>query len=481
MNRASSLRLTEAPKDFGNGVLMASEYIVFDTFRHYIPKAFKGRARMILLKGGTIVDGLGNAPFAGDVLLRDDEIVAVGDVSAQIAVGGEAKPTIYDVTGLTVMPGLIDSHCHISFDEPSSNDELFFHRREGLAAIVAAANVRKLLCAGVTSFFDADSLFEIGVDLRDAIEAGIVVGPRMATGGNALLTSVGGTAGRLIPDAGRRGYGKVVSSRDEIVAEVRRQIKLGVDWIKVHVTGLTPRQRQTGEVQVWSFDELQLVCDTAHELGTPVVGHCRGASSTRDAARAGFDMILHATYMDDEALAAVVDAKVPLVPTFTFQANLADFGDRVGAAPELMAVFKQEIEDSAVMLKRAYAEGVPLLAGTESGFSLTPYGDWHYRELEVFVSALGLTPLQAIQAATSENGFAMRAYGEVGAVEAGRWADVIVVDGAVHEDVTLLGDRSRFRHVFCRGREMDLSLPPPRTDPPGWRVSQYSNGVLKRS
>ena len=85
---------------------------------------------------------------------------------------------------MTVMPGLIDAHCHISFDEPSSNDELFFHRREGLAAIIAAANVRKLLAAGVTGFFDADSLWEIGVDLRDAIEAGIVPGPRMATGGS---------------------------------------------------------------------------------------------------------------------------------------------------------------------------------------------------------------------------------------------------------------------------------------------------------
>ena len=135
--------------------------------------------------------------------------------------------------------------------------------------------------AGVTGFLDADSLFEVGVDLRDAIEAGIVPGPRMATGGNALLTAAGGTAGRLIPDEGLIGYGKVVSSRDEIVKEVRRQIKSGVDWIKVHVTGLTPRQNVTGEQQVWNLAELSLVVETAHELGVPVVGHCRGAEHSR--------------------------------------------------------------------------------------------------------------------------------------------------------------------------------------------------------
>ena len=258
---------------------------------------------------------------------------------------------------MTVMPGLIDAHCHISFDEPSSNDEVFFHRREGLSAIIAARNLQKVYRAGVTGILDPDSLFETGIDLRDAVEAGIVHGPRISVGGNALLTSVGGTAGRLLPDEGRRGYGKVVRTRDEIVAEVRRQIKNGVDWIKVHVTGITPRQKVTGELQVWSLEELRLVTDTAHDLDTPVVGHCRGASSIRDAARAGFDIILHATYMDEEALAAVVEAQTPIVPTFTFQANLADHGGRVNASPELREVFRREIVDSAVMLKRAHREG----------------------------------------------------------------------------------------------------------------------------
>ena len=105
----------------------------------------------------------------------------------------------------------------------------------------------------------------------------------MAVGGNALLTSAGGTAGRLIPDKGKRGYGAVVTSKDEIILEIRRQIKMGVDWIKIHVSGMVPRQSSEGELKAWSLDELKLACDTSHELGIPVVGHCRGADSVKDA------------------------------------------------------------------------------------------------------------------------------------------------------------------------------------------------------
>jgi len=435
-------------------------------------------AEKTLIKNGSVIDGLGSAPIQQSVLIDGGTIAAVG-ADADDKAPNDAD--IVDASNMTVMPGLIDSHCHITLDEPHSNDEMFFHRREGLGALVAAYNVRKLLLAGVTSFFDADSIFDLGIDLRDAIEANIVEGPRMATGGNALLTSVGGTAGTLIPEEGRRGYAKVVRTKDEIVTEVRRQIKNGVDWIKVHVTGLIPRQRAQGEIQVWSFDELRTVCDTAHDLGIPVVGHCRNAKSTRDSARAGMDMILHATFMDEEALEAVVERKVPLVPTLTFQANLADFGAEVGADPDLQDLFRKEIEGSSKMLRRAYDAGVPMLCGTESGFSLTPYGDWHYREMEVFVKYMGLTPLEAIQCSTSTNAVALGLEGKLGAIAEGQLADVIVVDGDPSKDVTILGDKEKLRLVFSRGKAVDLSRPQPeRGHLSGWMVSPYSTSKLTR-
>lgn len=387
----------------------------------------------------------------------------------------QAEVTRIDGSGMTVMPGLIDAHCHISFDEPYSNDELFFHRREGLAAIVAGHNAQKLLRAGVTGFFDADTIFNVSLDLRDAIEGGVIPGPRMTCGGNALFTSVGGTAGMLVPDEGRIGYLKVTRTRDEIVTEVRQQAKRGVDWIKIHVTGLIPRQREEGEIQVWTLDELRVAADTAHDLGLPIVGHCRNASSTRDAARAGFDMILHATYMDEEALEAVIQRKVPIVPTLTFQAVLADHGDKVGASPYLQKLFAKEIAESSVQLRRAYDAGVPLLCGTESGFSITPYGEWHWRELQVFVDNLGLTPAQALICATRESARALRLEGKVGTLEPGRIADVILVRGDPLADVTLLGKPGAIARVFVGGRSLDIDTPlPSRLPLPSWRVSNYS-------
>ncbi len=429
-----------------------------------------------LIRGARVIDGSGAQPVTTDVLISDDRIES-------LAASLEPQPgdIVVEASGLTLMPGLIDAHCHITFDEPASNDELFFHRRAGLAALIAGRNVQKLLRAGVTGFLDADCIFDLGVDLRDAIDAGVIHGPRMATGGNALVTSVGGTAGHLIPDQGLRGYAKVVRTTDEIRAEVRRQIKLGVDWIKVHVTGLVPRQKHKGEIQAFSLDELRVVCDTAHELGVPVTGHCRGAPSIRDAVRAGFDMILHATFMDEAALELVVERQVPLVPTFTFQANLADWGDRVGADPGLREIFRREIADSAVNLKRAFDAGVPLLAGTETGFSLTPYGDWHYREMEVFVREIGLTPLQAIRCATAEGARALRMEGEVGQIVPGMLADLLLVDGDPATDVTVLGRRDAIRAVWKGGRQVDLTDRDPQRLPiSGWRVSPYSRHILTR-
>jgi imidazolonepropionase-like amidohydrolase len=169
--------------------------------------------------GGDVVDGTG-APVARstDVLVEADRIVEVGP-GVNEAAGQDC--TRIDVTGCTVLPGLIDSHCHITFGEPASNDELFAHRPLSTSLLLAAFNVRKLLLAGVTGFLDADCIGDLGPALRDGIEAGLVTGPRMSAGMNALLTAAGGTAGRMIPDHGTAGYARVVreGSRHRITAE----------------------------------------------------------------------------------------------------------------------------------------------------------------------------------------------------------------------------------------------------------------------
>jgi imidazolonepropionase-like amidohydrolase len=358
-----------------------------------------------------------------------------------------------------------------------SNDELFFHRDPATSALTTAHNLTKLLRAGVTSFCDPDTVFGIGPSVRDAIEAGVISGPRMATGVQALLTAVGGTAGRLIPDEGTTGYAQVVNSIDEVIMWTRRHIKYGADWIKIHATGSIPGHQ--GELLVWSPDELKAACETAHALGVPVMAHCRNDASTIAAVEAGVDLVLHGSFLSAEAVQAMVDHGTAICPTFTFLANLADYGATVGAGVGQQDVFRGEIAATAKMLRAAYDAGVPVLCGSESGFALTPYGHWHGREMEVLVDALGLSPLEAITCGTANGAIAMRMEGRLGTLQAGWKADVLVVDGNPLADITILNDKRRLAHVISRGVPVDRSGPwPEHRRIPGSKVANWAAEVL---
>lgn len=433
----------------------------------------------VLIHDAQLIDGTGALPLRASVLVEGDKIAAVGAEADECAarLGGVQR---FNASGMTVMPGLIDGHVHSTFDNAAGHDELFYHRRPGMAALTAVPNLRRMLTSGLTGFFDADSLFDLGVDLKEAVQYGVIEGPRMAVGGYALMTSVGGAAGRLMPDIGTMAYARMLSGKDQIVAEVRRQIKLGVDWIKVHVTGSFAHRRAEGEFITFTMEELRTICDIAHDYGIPVAGHCRSAKSVKFACEAGFDQIIHATLMDEAAVEALVKHKAMVVPALTFQANLAEFGDAISASPMMQDLFRKEIENSAEMFHKAFKAGVPLVCGSESGFSVTPYGDWHYRELEVFVKYLGLTPLEAIKCATQYGALVLRMKDQVGVIAPGRLADLIVVDGDPARDVTVLGQRDRLRMVMLGGRQIDLARPELERKPlPEWRVHDFGRILTK--
>ena len=432
----------------------------------------------VLISGGNVIDGTGSQPQPNtDVLIEGDRIVAVGK-NLLVEKSSEREVRRVDATGLTVMPGLIDAHTHITLGEPRTNDELFLHRDPATAAILAAYNVRKVLRAGVTSMFDVDGIFNIGPALRDSIKAGVVEGPTMKSGSYALMTAVGGTAGKLIPDSGTAGYAEVVRNKEETVLAVRRQVKDGADCIKIHVTGLIPTR--SGEIQVWTREELKVVCDTAHDLGVRVTAHCRGDKATLDSVMAGVDIIWHASFLGDASLEAIIDKKVPVGPVFTFLANLSEFGHKAGATSSAKSIFAGELENTGAKLRQAYDAGVKLLCGSESGFSMTPYGHWHAREMEVFVKHLGMTPLQAITCGTKDNAVALDEDGETGCIAVGYRADVLVLDGDPSKDISLLGDKNLFRHLFCRGKNIDLSPIEPRAMLRGEQASGWSDVALTR-
>jgi imidazolonepropionase-like amidohydrolase len=433
-------------------------------------------ASSYLFENGTIVDGTGAAPFAGAVLVEGEKIAAIGEEATRRATG-EVKRI--DARGMTVMPGLIDAHCHLSFDDAQSNAEIFFHRRNALSALVATYNARKVLRAGVTSILDPDSVFECTIDVRDAIESGVVEGPRIACGAFALMTSVGGTAGRLIPDHGEIGWGKVVKDKDEIVSEVRRQIKIGADWIKVHVTGLIPRQKHKGELSVWMPDELKLLCDVAHDLGTPLSAIAAAPSrSAMPPTRASISSTTRRAWTTRRWKPSSISA----FPSHRRSHSRPTWPTSARASAPMQGLrdfFRREITDSVETLKRAYEAGVPLLCGTESGFSMVPYGQWHYREMEVFTRYLGFTPLQAIQCGTQAGAFAMRMEGKIGVIAAGYLADVICVDGDPSKDVTVLGEPDRIKHVMIGGKMMDISPPAPRKPISGWRHATMGDRLTR--
>jgi len=432
----------------------------------------------VLISGGNVIDGTGSQPQPNtDVLIEGDRIVAVGK-NLVVEKSSEREVRRVDATGLTVMPGLIDAHTHITLGEPRTNDELFMHRDPATAAILAAYNVRKVLRAGVTSMFDVDGIFNIGPALRDSINAGVVEGPTMKSGSYALMTAVGGTAGKLIPDSGTAGYAEVVRNKEETVLAVRRQVKDGADCIKIHVTGSIPTR--SGEIQVWTREELKVVCDTAHDLGVRVTAHCRGDKATLDSVMAGVDIIWHASFLGDASLEAIIDKKVPVGPVFTFLANLSEFGHKAGATSSAKSIFAGELENTGAKLRQAYDAGVKLLCGSESGFSMTPYGHWHAREMEVFVKHLGMTPLQAITCGTKDNAVALDQDGETGCIATGYRADVLVLDGDPSKNISLLGDKSLFRHLFCRGKSVDLSPIEPRAMLRGEQSSGWSDVALTR-
>ena len=429
----------------------------------------------ILITNGMLVDGNGTPPAPNTSLwISDGKISGIGnEKDFEIATDAE----LIDATGKTIMPGLIDSHLHSTFDDVQSNDELFFHRDPVMSALVTTQNLQKILRSGVTSFVDPDTAHGIGPSLRNAIEAGVIEGPRMKTGVQALLTAVGGTAGRLIPDEGTVGYAQIVNSVEEVIMWTRRHIKYGADWIKLHATGSLPGR--AGELMVWSREEVRAACNAAKDLGVPVMAHCRNPESVKICAEEGASLILHASFMDDEGLEAVVENDVAICPTFTFLANLADFGSKVGASPGMEDIFRGEIEQTAKMIRKAYDAGIRLVSGSESGFALTPYGHWHARELEIFVEVLDLSEVEAITTATKNGAWTMQMEDSLGTLEEGKLADVIVVDGDVASDIKILNDKSRLDEVISRGVRVDLNSPwPVHRSIPGWKVGNWAGEIL---
>lgn len=401
----------------------------------------------ILLIGGRVIDGLGNAPLQScPVLVKDNRIHAIGAGATADAVPRGDTLDIIDATGKTVMPGLIDVHCHMTYGESRTEEEIDLYTSPEMRTLLAAHNVEKVLRAGVTSISQPGGSYYIGVGIRDGIKRGLVHGPRMTTAGRYLTTSNGLTD--WYPDSvgvPAGNIGTLTNTIDEMRTEIRHQVKNGVDLIKC-------ADSPYGDYQAFGDDEMKAIAEITHRLRKKVTIHARGSDEVGAAARAGFDWIMHGNVMTDDVIQTLADTQTPLVPTLLLLANMTDFRGPAKVPVHQADAVKRLLDKTFDSLHRAHEAGVKFAVGTDSGFAVTAYGEWHARELQLLQTYAGLSNLEAIQAATSACAPMVNLEGQVGAVAVGMLADLIVVDGDPSQDLGVLVNPANIVTVILDGK-----------------------------
>lgn len=389
----------------------------------------------LVIKGGLLFDGK-NAPLEGQaVIIVDNKVQEVLPIEQLPA---ELDAQVIDASGCTVLPGLIDSHVHItsSGDADSSGDRL---EPDTALALRGAKNARILLESGFTTLRNMGSRNQIDIQIKRAIDKGDIVGPRLITSGMCICMT------------GGHGWmgGREVDGVDEARKGTREQLRAGVDVIKIMATGgvMTPGV-EPGSAQL-TIEEMQAAVEEAHKAGRKTATHAQGTTGIKNAILAGLDSIEHGIFLDDEAIQMMLDGNVALVPTLVAPHHIVKGG--LAAGIPAYAVEKGNLVYSAhkESFKKALKAGVTIAFGTDCGTPLNRPG-LNALEFELLVEA-GMTPLQALTAATS-TAAEVCDRPNVGSLAAGKLADVVVVKGDVFADVRLLQDKENISYVIKDGQ-----------------------------
>lgn len=405
------------------------------------------------IRCGKLFTGLEAEERTDQTLIVDDEgrISHVGPTAqAPKPRRGEAA---VDHGAHFVMPGLIDSHVHLSYGNAKTNEDMDLYASVEFRALRGLYMAGRVLAAGVTSMIDPGNSGRVTPAIRDAIEAGLFDGPRITTTGPYLTSRQGLTDWYPtwigVPTT---AISTLVRSTEEAIEAIRVQVKDGVDGIKIAMDGVQTDTRGR-LVAAFTQQETAAMVTEAHRLGRFVIVHARGAEAVLYAARAGVDIIFHASYMDQAGLDAVLEHGSALCPTLTFLRNCAEFSqaDEPAFRKGRAAANAREYDTACTTLRTAREAGAPFLVGTDSGFAVTPYGEWHARELGIFVEHLGFSPAEALQCATAGSTRFLRQRDTVGALTPGRWADLVVLDTSPLDDIGILLDRDRVQRVMLGG------------------------------
>ena len=372
----------------------------------------------------------------GALWVRDGEIRYAGTAAAAPAMPNDIAIT--DVEGRFVMPGMTETHAHLSFADASPF--AIGDTPVEQATLTAVGNARLMLNAGFTGAISFGSTYRIDVALRDAINAGQLVGPRLLAAGRDL----GATASNI--DSGG-GLSQIADGPWELRKAVREQRKLGVNVVKIFLDGeaINPTN-PPGELS-FTDEEVNAVVEEAHRRKLRVACHARSAAAVKQATRAGVDYIGHANYLDNEAIDLLAARERVFVgPAIAWEVQYLAQCETLGISKETVREqgYEREIEATVATVAKLREAGVPLVVGGDYGISIAPHGTYA-KDLEYFVDLFDMRPAEALRCATYHGGRAMDEQGSVGTLEEGTKADFVVVAGDPLKDIRILQDHAKLK------------------------------------
>lgn len=366
------------------------------------------------------------------IFVTDGRITGIADART-VRWGSDVRQI--DMGGKTLVPGLIDMHVHLdSLAEVGGYNGLQY--TDSFWTVVAANNARKMLRAGFTTVRNVGSGQYNDVGVKQAIDQGYATGPRIVPAGHALGATGGHCDQTYLPPSFKAKGEAVGDGAQALRVRVREQRKYGAEVIKVCATGgVFSRNTEPGQQQL-SVEELSAIADEAHQWGLRVAAHAHGAAGIRAAIQAGIDTIEHASLVDDEGIKLAVARKQPV--WFSMDIYNTDYtqaeGAKNGVLPDNLRKDREIAQIQRDNFRKAHAAGVRMVFGSDAG--VMPH-DQVGRQFKVMVE-YGMTPIQAIQAATRNAAEALGKDKDVGAIAVGRYADMVAVTGDPLSDVRLL-------------------------------------------
>lgn len=349
---------------------------------------------------------------------------------------------VYNLEGKTIMPGLIDCHIHLDlYGMPDTFKENFVNHQ--LRAIRAAHAMEETLMSGFTTVRNAGSINWIDITVKEAIEEKLVKGPRILTCGNILSITASGTD--YFFDLYREADGY-----DGFKKAAREQLKMGVDLLKIMATGAIMNPGSIPGATQPDINELNAVVEEAKKIDKCVAAHAHGNEGIKNAIKAGVDTIEHGTFADEEAHEMMIEAGVYLIPTLAPDYLMHMYGKKGGVAEFMVEKLKKKREARLEALERALKLGVKVAIGSDAG---TPY-NFHKnnaRELTIMVEEGLMSPGEVLVSATKVSSEACDLDEDIGTIEVGKYADLLVVEGNPLEDIELITDKSNIKMVIKEG------------------------------